>query len=83
MQHRVYVGPHAEVELVEAGVLVRRGESVEVDADLAALLDEQPTNWAKPAAAKKTTRAPKPPAVPDVTLDGQPIEPDDAPEADS
>lgn len=45
---RVYVGPHSEVEVPALGVVVKHGGSVEVDADLAALLDEQPSNWAKP-----------------------------------
>ena len=44
---RIYVGGHDEVEVPSLGV-VKRGESVEVDADMAASLDEQPTNWAKP-----------------------------------
>lgn len=48
MPHRIYVGPHDEVELITTGQVVRRGESIEVDTDLAAALDEQPSNWAKP-----------------------------------
>lgn len=76
MPHRIYVGPHDEVELAATGQTVRRGDSVEVDSDLAEQLDAQPENWAKPNtnAAKD---APKPKAAlpePDaVTLDGQPI----------
>lgn len=75
MVQRVYVGPHDEVELVETGDFVRRGESVEVDAELAARLDEQPTNWAKPSTkAAKSAPKPKHPAEPDqVTIDGQSI----------
>lgn len=46
-QHRTYTGPFDEVELAATGQVVKRGESVEVDADLAALLDEQPSNWSK------------------------------------
>lgn len=60
MVQRVYVGPHDEVELIDTGDFVRRGESVEVDADLAARLDEQPDNWAKLTKAAKS--APKPAA---------------------
>lgn len=48
MPHRVYVGPHDEVELIPTGQVVKRGDSIEVDSDLAAQLDEQPSNWAKP-----------------------------------
>lgn len=48
MPHRIYVGPHDEVELASTGQVVRHGESVEVDADLAQSLDGQPSNWAKP-----------------------------------
>lgn len=75
MVQRVYVGPHDEVELIDTGDFVRRGESVEVDADLAARLDEQPGNWAKPATkAAKSTPKTDPPAGPaPVTVDGQPI----------
>ncbi len=47
MPQRVYVGPHDEVEIAATGQVVARGTAVEVDAELAALLDEQPTNWAK------------------------------------
>lgn len=46
MPHRVYVGPFDAVEIFEQ--TVRRGDQVEVDADTAASLDEQPDNWAKP-----------------------------------
>lgn len=46
MVHRVYVGPFDSVDILE--FTVRRGEQIEVDADLAAKLDEQPDNWAKP-----------------------------------
>lgn len=76
MPHRIYVGPHDEVELAATGQVVRRGEPVEVDPDLAEQLDEQPANWAKPNtnAAKD---APKPKASPPdpapVTFDGQSI----------
>ena len=48
MPHRVYVGPHDAVELAATGQVVKHGEQVEVDADLAAALDAQPSNWAKP-----------------------------------
>lgn len=48
MPQRVYVGAHDEVEVPALGAVVKRGEQVEVDADLAAALDEQPGNWAKP-----------------------------------
>jgi hypothetical protein len=47
-QHRTYVGPHDEVELAATGQVVKHGEQIEVDADLAKALDEQPDNWAKP-----------------------------------
>lgn len=54
---RVYVGPHDEVDVPDLGVTVKRGESVEVTAEQAAVLDEQPANWAKPNtnAAKEVT----------------------------
>lgn len=77
MPNRVYVGPHDEVELAATGALVRRGESVEVDADLAEQLDAQPENWAKPntnAAKDAPKSAASPPEPESVTLDGQPIE---------
>ena len=45
---RVYVGPHDEVELPALGLVVKHGDAIEVESDLAALLDDQPTNWAKP-----------------------------------
>jgi hypothetical protein len=76
MPHRVYVGVHDEVELAATGQVVKHGEQIEVDADLAKALDEQPDNWAKPqTTAAKTTPSPKAsPAEPEpVTLDGQPI----------
>lgn len=79
MPHRIYIGPHDEVELPAADAIVRRGESVEVDADLAEQLDEQPDNWAKPNtnAAKSAPKPKNNPAEPDaVTVDGQPIEED-------
>jgi hypothetical protein len=52
MPHRVYVGPHDAVDVLEQ--TVRRGEQIEVDADTAEQLDAQPDNWAKP-----TTKAAK------------------------
>lgn len=48
MPQRTYVGAHDEVEVPALGAVVKRGEQVEVDADLAAALDAQPDNWAKP-----------------------------------
>lgn len=44
--HRTYVGPFDAVDILEQ--TVRRGEQIEVDDATAALLDEQPDNWAKP-----------------------------------
>lgn len=35
MVHVIYVGPHDEVEVFETGQVVRRGESIEVSAELA------------------------------------------------
>lgn len=75
MPQRTYVGPHDEVELAATGQIVRRGESVEVDAELAELLDAQDT-WAKPTtkAAKEATTPADPPSEPEpVSIDGQPI----------
>jgi hypothetical protein len=75
-QHRKYVGPHDEVELAATGQVVKHGEQIEVDADLAKALDQQPDNWAKPRTkAAKTTPSPKAsPAEPEpVTVDGQSI----------
>lgn len=72
---RVYVGPHDEVELAATGQVVRRGESVDVDADLAEQLDAQDT-WAKPTTkvAKNTGVPPEGAPEPDpVAIDGQPI----------
>jgi hypothetical protein len=77
MPHRTYVGPHDEVELAATGQVVSRGDSVEVDADLAEQLDAQPDNWAKPntKSAKTTPSSKASPAEPEpVTVDGQPIE---------
>lgn len=45
-QHRVYVGPFDEVEVL--GQTVRRGEQIEVEAEEAERLDDQPDNWARP-----------------------------------
>jgi hypothetical protein len=76
MPRRVYVGPHDEVEIAATGDIVRRGDSVEVDADLAEMLDAQPDNWAKTNtnAARDVSAPPAAPADPEpVTLDGQPI----------
>jgi hypothetical protein len=76
MPHRTYVGPHDEVEIPATGQVVRRGKSVEVDAEFAEALDAQPSNWAKPN-TKAAKDAPSPRAVPaepdSVTYDGQPI----------
>ena len=44
---RTYTGPHAEVEVL--GQVVAHGADVEVTDEQAKSLDEQPTNWAKPA----------------------------------
>lgn len=46
MPHRVYVGVHDAVDIFDQ--TVRRGDSIEVDADTAARLDDQPDVWAKP-----------------------------------
>lgn len=48
MPHVVYTGPHDEVEIADTGQVVRQGESVEVDSDLAGSLLAQDV-WAKPA----------------------------------
>lgn len=53
MPQRIYVGMFDEVELAATGAVVKQGESIEVDADLAALLDAQPSNWSKPATKPK------------------------------
>lgn len=90
MQKRYYVGPYDEVELDATGDVVRRGEYVEVDDDLAELLDQQPTNWAKPntkAAKQADAPAPAAPADPPVTFDGVlvdagPEEQEDVPSSD-
>jgi hypothetical protein len=79
-QHRIYLGPHDEVEVPALdGAYVRRGEPVEVDDEMAAQLDLQPDVWAKPNtnAAKNVEPLPEPSRLePEdlVTLDGQPIE---------
>lgn len=54
-----YVGPFDEVTVPAAGVTCRNGEPVEVDADLAAGLLEQPDNW-QPAQAAKPKPKPTP-----------------------
>jgi len=76
MVKRVYVGPHDEVEIADTGQVVRRGDTVEVEAGLAERLDEQPSNWAKPTtSAAKNATAPATPDEPQpVTVDGQPID---------
>lgn len=56
-----YVGPHDEVYVPAAGVSCRNGESVEVAADVATALLEQPDNWR--AAAKQKTKPPTAPAT--------------------
>lgn len=73
MVKRVYCGPHDEVELAATGQVVRRGEPVEVDSDLAEQLDAQSGNWAKPTttAARDADPAPERSDVPPVTFDGQ------------
>lgn len=57
MAHRIYVGAHDEVEVPDLNVVVKRGDSIEVTPEQAALLDDQPENWAKPntTAAKEVT----------------------------
>ena len=40
-----YTGPHDEVEIPSAGVVCKRGESVEVPEELGASLLEQADNW--------------------------------------
>ena len=54
MPNVVYIGDHDEILLVDqvAGVerTVKKGESIEVDAELADRLLEQEINWAKPQA---------------------------------
>jgi len=59
-----YVGPYAEVEIPRAGRTCRRGESVEVAADMAGALLAQPDNWqpassvpASPAKEEEETHA--------------------------
>jgi hypothetical protein len=76
MARRVYVGPHDEVEIAATGDVVRRGDSVEVDAQFAELLDAQPDNWAKPNtnAARDVSAPTAAPADPEpISLDGQSI----------
>ena len=53
MPYVTYTGPHSEVEIADTGQVVRQGEPVEVDADLAARLTEQASNW---TAGKPTTK---------------------------
>jgi hypothetical protein len=50
MPKRIWNGAQPEVELVlpEGSVVVKHGESVEVDADTARNLDEQENNWLGP-----------------------------------
>lgn len=66
---RTYIGPHDEVEV--AGHVVKRGQSIEVDKELADGLDEQPDNWATPGkpVAKQAARKPRP------TKKDEPVEP--------
>lgn len=56
MATRTYTGPHDEVEVPALGLVVKQGEQIEVSADDAKLLDEQPDNWSK-ATASKTAAA--------------------------
>lgn len=77
MPKRTYVGPHDEVELAATGQVVRRGDSVTVDADLAELLDAQLDNWAKTntkAAREADSPDASPPPPEMTTVDGQPID---------
>lgn len=76
MVKRVYIGPHDEVELAATAQVVRRGESIEVDGDLAEQLDTQPGNWAKPTttAARDADAPPARPDVPATTFDGLPVD---------
>lgn len=77
MARRIYIGPFDEIELDVTGAVVRRGEAVEVDDSLAARLDEQPANWAKPntKAAKDVDPPVDPPPVdPPLTFDGMPVD---------
>lgn len=48
MPTRIYVGPHDEVEIAATGQVACQGQPLEVSDELAALLDEQPSNWALP-----------------------------------
>lgn len=54
MPRITYTGPHDEVEIPSAGVVCKRGESVDVPDELGVSLLSQPT-WqaAKPATVKK------------------------------
>ena len=81
MVQRVYVGPHDEVEIWQTGQIVKRGEAVDVDGDLAESLDEQPDAWAKPStkAAKSAPKPKNPPEQEPTTVDGQPIDPEETP----
>ena len=58
MPKRIWNGAQPEVELVlpEGSVVVKHGESVEVDADTARNLDEQESNWLTPGEKKPTAK---------------------------
>lgn len=45
MPRITYTGPHDEVEIPSAGVVCKRGESVEVPDELGKSLLEQADNW--------------------------------------
>ena len=50
-----YVGEHDEVEVPDARVLVKQGETVDVPDDIGASLIEQESNW-KAAGAKRAAK---------------------------
>lgn len=49
-----YHGPEAEVEVPTLGMLCKRGETIDVPADVAKNMLEQEANWRRPKAAKVT-----------------------------
>jgi hypothetical protein len=72
MPRRIYVGP-IDAIITNLGIdplqqrqwRVERGEAVDVTEEQAALLDQQPDNWAKPRTEVKEQPAPVPsPASP-------------------
>jgi hypothetical protein len=54
-----YVGPHDEVDVPDARLIVRRNQTIEVSKELAEGMLQQTSNWEKTTATKSAPTAEK------------------------